>query len=244
VSRGKASLLAYQFEVTINETQIVTLNAPSLSSSFFGVTYDTPNGNLPAKYKNQILVFEGGPAVPADAYPVGSAAAGQDGTYVFPDSGKTFASIPYVCAYSVGPFTKASGMENYPNIAATIFLPGGVGGTAPPVPMSSSLGIQTAQSPFITWSFTLPPGTNPTANGAWIGLWLGTMVPYGRRPDGFAPVYGTDNAGLSPMPYHVTALTQYVGALFTSGYNADVTQLQLTAIAAVLLFTTGPAQKT
>ena len=245
MSRDKAFLANYQFEVTINATQIVTLAVPTLYSGFFGVTSDTPNGNQPVQYGNQILVFEGGPAVPTNALPVGSAPADSSGGgFVYPNAGTTFASIPYVCAYSVGPFSTSGGTCSYPNLAATTYLPGGVGGTSPPVPSSSSLGVQTAQSSFFTWTFSLPAGMNPTANGAWIGLWLGTIVPYGMKPVAFAPVYGTGSTGWSPMPYNVSGLTQYVAALFTSGYNPDSTQLKCTAIAAIILFTTGPPKPT
>lgn len=235
----------YQFTVTITGTQIVTMELPTIYSQFFGVTYDTPNGNDPVRYGNQLLVFEGGPFVPSNASPVGSAPAAPGGGYVYPTPKTSFTSQPYVCAYSVGPFTDAGGQVSYPNIAATAFLPDGVTAQQPVQFSSATLGIQTAQGAFITWTYAFPTGINPTTNGAWIGLWNGSIVPYGYVPYCFAPIIGGQSAGLAPMSgVQLSGNTEYVAALFTSGYNTNAAQLQLTAIAAVILFTTGPPRAT
>jgi hypothetical protein len=243
--RGDDDLLfdgGYTFTVTINDSQIVTMNVPTVYSGFFGAAYDTPNGNQPTTYGNQLLVFAGGPLVPVDALPAGSAPASPGGGgYVFPAKGTSFTSQPYVCAYSVGPFSVAGGKGRYPNIAAAAYLPGGVGGTQPIQLTPSALGIQTAQTAFITWSYTLPGGVDPSANGAWIGLWYGLVSPYTVPPDFFAPIFGSASSGLSPMPgIRLTGKQNYVGALFTSGYNQSKAHLQQTAIAAVIFFTLGP----
>jgi hypothetical protein len=238
--------VAYAFPVTINATQIVSVALPTVDSGFFGVTYDTPNGNLPVTYANQILVFPGGPAIPPVTRPAGAGPAGTGGgAIVYPAQGTSFGSQPYVVAYSVGPYPITQGIPTYPDIAATAYLPTGVNETEATVFTSSTLGIQTAQSAFISWTYSLPAGVDPQANGAWIGLWPGTLVPYGVAPMAFAPVISSQSSGMSPMAgLMLSGNSQYVGALLTSGYDQDPTKLQLTAIAVVLLFTTGPPKAT
>lgn len=234
----------YAFSVTISDSQPVTMTVPTVYSGFFGVAYDTPNGNQPAAYDNQLLVFAGGPPLPLDVLPAGSSpAASGGGAFVYPAKGTSFTSQPYVCAYSVGPFSVANGKGHYPNIAAAAYLPGGVGGTEPVQSTPSALGIQTAQTAFITWSYTLPSGVNPSANGAWIGLWYGLVSPYDVPPNFFAPIIGSDSTGLSPMPgLRLSGNMDYAGALFTSGYNASKSLLKQKAIAAAIYFSLGPPQ--
>ncbi len=231
----------YEFSVTIDQTAIVTLALPTTYSSFFGVTYETPNGNQPTQYGNQLLVFNGGPAIPS-AIPAGTgAAAPNGGAIVYPAAGTTFGARPYTCAYSVGPFSVSGSSGSYPNVAATLYLPGGVG-TQPTQLTSSALGIQTAQTAFVVWTYSLPAGMNPATNGAWIGLWYGTAAPYTDVPDFFAPVLQSSSTGLSPMPgVRMAGKSPYTAALFTSGYNATASLLQQTALATVIVFTTGPA---
>jgi hypothetical protein len=179
--------------------------------------------------------------VPVGAAPIASAPADSSGgTYVSPSQGSTFPAGPLLVAYSVGPFTVSGATGNCPNIAATAYLPGGVSGSQPIQKTSPALGIQTAQSAFITWSYSLPAGINPKQNGAWIGLWEGTVVPYDYPPAAYAAIPVPVNTGLSPMPALLAGKAQYVGALFTSGYNANPALLERTAIAAVVMFTTGP----
>ncbi len=236
--------VGYTFPVTIDSSQIVTVTAPTVYSSFFGLAYQTPNDNKVTAYTNQLLVFAGGPLLPIGALPAGSGpAAAGGGGYVFPAKGTSFSSQPYVCAYSVGPFAVSAGKGKYPNIAATAYLPGGVGETEPIQTTASALGIQTAQTAFITWSFALPSGVNPSTNEAWIGLWYGTVNPYLVAPNFFAPVYGSDSSGLTPMQgLRLSGDTDYTGALFTSGYSAVASGLRQTAVAAVIFFTLGPPQ--
>ena len=231
----------YEFSVTINQTEIVTLALPTTYSSFFGVAYETPNGNQPTQYANQLLVFTGGPGIPS-GLPAGSgAAAPNGGAFVYPAAGTSFGEQPYTCAYSVGPFSVSGSSGSYPNIAATLYLPGGVG-TQPTQLTSSQLGIQTAQTAFIVWTYSLPAGMNPTTNGAWIGLWYGTAAPYTDAPNFFAPVLGSSSSGLTPMPgLQMAGKSQYTAALFTSGYSATASLLKQTAIATVIVLTTGPA---
>jgi hypothetical protein len=148
-----------------------------------------------------------------------------------------------VCAYSVGPFAVSDGTGRYPNVAATAYLPGGVGGTEPIQTTASALGIQTAQTAFITWTYQLPNGVDPSKNFAWIGLWYGTVNPYTAAPNFFAPVYGSASKGESPMPgLRLSGSANYTGALFTSGYSAQAAHLRQTAVAAVIFFTLGPPQ--
>ncbi|HEY4440112.1 MAG TPA: hypothetical protein VGN14_06625 [Candidatus Elarobacter sp.] len=232
--------VAYRFDVTIDSTDVVKVTVPTVYSGYFGVSYDTPNGNRPAGYENQIVVFAGGPSVPAGALPVGSAPAQDAGSaFVVPTTGQ-FSAQPYVVAYSVGPFTTAGGTGSYPNVAATAYLPGGVGGSQPIQLTKPALGIQAAQSGLISWTYSFPLGTNPQLNNAWIGLWDGTLSPYAFAPAFWAPVLGPQCTGLSPMLVRLSGNAQYVGALFTSGFNDDPSQLKRTAIAAVIAFTTGP----
>jgi hypothetical protein len=238
-ARSLLDLGGFPLNVTIAETQVVTLTIATAYSSFFAAEHNTPNGNLPAAYGNQVLVFSGGPAIQPGA-PIGTQTADPNGgTIVMPASG-TFPASPLVCAYAVGPPATAGGKTIYP-IAASAYLPQGSGTTVPVKGVSPGLGIQAAHTAFIVWTYAFPAGVNPAGNGAWIALWEGTVVPYKTTPACAVAITQASSTGMAPMPgLMLSGNTQYVGALFASGYDADIHRLDLTAIAAVVLFSTGP----
>jgi hypothetical protein len=215
---------------TITSTQVTALTIGDIEASFIVTGSTSPNGNNPSSYSNMLFAWQGGPSVPFGQAPVGSGAA--SGNLI----NGNFSAQTYVVGYSVGPaVTTGSGpsaVTTYPNVAATAAIPAnwdknGITYVQP------SLGINAVQTSFIS--------LNPSANGAYIALWNGAVNPYGLAPQNTAAIGVTTNSGSAAMT-GLTTITPngtYTAALFTSGYSSTPTSLNLTTIAAVIIFNTG-----
>jgi hypothetical protein len=228
-----------------------TSPAPALSQVicqqyYINANYTTPASNQPAANNNMVFVFEGGPPLPSQnpAYGSGVCTGNQtQGNATAQPASKPFYSEDYVLAYSVGPsVTPKGGSATYPNVAATAYIPGGVGSGLPMQFFGSSLGfVANGVSPTaIQWAYQFVPGTNPVANGAFIGLWPSILSnPYGTAPVSVAQIF---NAGQSSGSAIMGGLnlaigSQYTAALFASGFPLTAGAAAPTAIVAWIQFT-------
>ena len=162
---------------TITSTSNTTLTIADIEQTFIAASYGGPNGNNPKQYNNYLFVWQGGPGVPVGQSAIANAPAVQGGTAV---TGQ-FDAETYVVGYSVGPSVTSGGSTTYPNVSATAAIPADWN-LNDVTYGSSNLGITTVQTNLISFQFTLPSGTNPSTNGAWIGLWNGQVVPYNTAP--------------------------------------------------------------
>ncbi|HEX6371220.1 MAG TPA: hypothetical protein VF006_20035 [Longimicrobium sp.] len=221
----------------ITGKQVTALTIGDIEASFILTGSTTPNGNNASANGNMLFAWQGGPSVPFGQAPVGSGAAAGN------QINGTFSAQTYVVGYSVGPAVTSGGstpVTTYPNVAATAAIPADWNKNNITY-VQPDLGINAVQTSFISFSYSLPVGVNPSANGAYIGLWNGAVNPYGLAPSNTAAIGVTTNSGSAPMTglTTITPSGTYTAALFTSGYSTTPTSLNLTTIAAVIIFNTG-----
>lgn len=231
---------------------LFTAQAPALSQViaqpyYINAAFASPSANNPTANSNMAFVFEGGPPVPNGVAAFGSGVCSgtqTNGNVTATPAGNPFYSEDYVMAFSVGPsVTSKAGVTTYPNLAASAYIPGGVGSGEPIQYWGSGLdftpgGVNTTS---IQWTYTLVPGTNPPANNAFIGLWNGLVNnnPYATSPQFTAPILNQNQyTGSSIMNgLGLSVGSQYTAALFTSGYPLTVGAAPLLCIAAWIQFT-------
>ncbi len=234
-----------------------TSPAPSLSQVsaqpyYVSAAFQTPSANNPQANTNMAFVFEGGPPVPTGVQAFGSGQVSTSqttGTVVTAPTGNPFFSEDYVMVYSVGPSVtpKGGGATTYPNIAASAYIPGGVGSGEPIQYWGSALGFKPGgvNATSIQWHYTLVPGTDPSTTKAFVGLWNGLVSnnPYAVAPQYTAAIPNVNQyTGNIIMPgLQLSIGSQYTAALFTSGYPLTVGNPAPTCIAAWIQFTLAAA---
>lgn len=238
------ALASINFTFKVTSTSGITMQVQGVNQAFIGMTYTTPSGNDPVGYSNNLFVWQGGPQIPWQQPPVANAAAAMNQAIV----NGAFGANPYIVGYSVGPSVatgSGSGkVVTYPNIAATAAISADwrtvtySSSTLAPANLSTSLA---------QFLYALPAGFSPSTAGSWIGLWDGTINPYNtsQTPIGVAPISSSLNAGTAAMMIGGPGLPpsgSYTAVLFTSGYSATPSNLQTTAIAYIVQFTTSTPQ--
>jgi len=228
-----AANISLAFNITNSST--TTVSVGDIEAGYIAANANTPNGNNPSANGNAWFVWTGGAGVNFLSAPVATGAPGQ------PVYGN-FDAETYVLAYSVGPSVTTGGtspVTTYPNIAATAYIP--ANWSTPAITyFSPSLGINSVQTGMISFNYNLPQNINPKTNGAWIGLWTGTVIPYDATGGNAAPIMAGTAQGSAPM-MGLTTITPggtYTAALFTSGYSTNPANLVTTAVATVITFTT------
>ncbi len=175
-------------------------------------TYDSMPGNQPVTYGNTVFMWQtSAQAIPIGVSPINTFSV----TPNQPNGSSTFPAqvgiLPYLLGYATGP--------NVKNVCATVFIP--------------ASGTNTNQSPSvtnagygptsITYSYSVPSGTQPQTDGDWVGIWQGQGVGalYSTPPLGFAAVPQNFSSGQGFIN-GVTLLrgTQYTLAYFKGGFAA------------------------
>jgi hypothetical protein len=235
VPATKMALTNVSLSFSIISSQTTTLSIGDIEAGFIVTGSTTPNGNNPSGYGNTLFAWKG-VTVPFGQAPVASGAA--SGNLITGN----FDAENYVVGYSVGPAVTSGSpaVTTYPNVAATAAIPANWNLNNVTY-FGPSLSISALQTSFISFTYSLPAGVNPSANGAYIALWNGNQSnPYGMAPANTAAITATTNQGAAPMT-GLTTITPngvYTAALFTSGYSSTPTSLNLTTIAYVIVFTT------
>lgn len=231
--------------ITFN-SPVVSLTQVIAAQYYINANFQSPAGNAPVTNNNMVFVFEGGPPIVTSNSPVGSGTVQgtqQQGNATATPSGDPFYSEDYVLAYSVGPaVTPKGGSTTYPNVAATVYLPGGVGSGEPMQFFGSALSfVPDGVSPTaIQWQYQFVPGTNPPGQSAFIGLWPSNLTtPYGATPAYTAPILNKNqSSGKAIMANLKLAIgSQYTAALYTSGYPLTPGAAPPNCIAAWMTFT-------
>ena len=218
-------------------TPVITLQSPVPSLGgviaqpyYVNGNFSSPNGNQPASYNNSAFVFQGGPALNLQNAPVGSGTVTQNlqnGNVVANPTGNPYFSTDYVMAFSVGPAVtpKGGGATTYPNIAASAYIPGGVGSGLPIQYYGSNLGFvpQGVTATSIQFTYQFIAGTTPQTNGAFVGLWYGTQNNvYTTTPTNVAQIFGKESGTVIMPNLQLAVGQQYTAALYTSGYPLTV----------------------
>jgi len=229
-----------------SRSPVPSLSQVDIQPYFVQAAFTSPDGNFPAPNNNMVFVWDGGPNISA------TTAAGQgtvlgtlkDGTAsASPTGGQNFFSSDYVMGYSVGPSGLGPDKKTvtYPNIAASIYIPGGVGSTQPTQAFGSSIDLVLSQvmATSLVFVYGFPPGTNPPVNGAFIGLWNQNLTsPYQTAPQVTVPLQAPNQwTGQVFMPgLRLSSGMQYTAALYTSGYPLTAGATAPTTIAAWITF--------
>ncbi len=217
---------------TITSRSNTTLSIAEVQQTFIATGYSGPDGNDPKAYSNWLFVWRGGPHVPFPQQPIASAAAEWESTAI---SGQ-YSAEEYVVGYCVGPSVTTGtspATVTYPNLTATATIPPDWNVNKATY-FRSSLGVTKVEDGLVAFSYSLPPGINPSHNGAWVALWDGAETPYDPE-DPFmeaAPVTATSDSGSVALTgagtgsgVSIAPSGQYTAALFTSGYSTDPANL-------------------
>lgn len=174
--------------------------------------YSTLPGNNPNRYGNAVFLWQTSSEVIPGTVPLASVAiAGNqpDGTGAV--TGLAIGPQPYLLGYATGPRVQ--------NICATVFIPAG-GGSQAQTPGIDLTGLSPDS---IAYAYDLPAGTQPSAQGHWVGLWQGGAgsALYSVQPLAFAPVPLNVSSGRGILQnLRLLRGMQYTLACFAGGYDA------------------------
>ncbi len=207
-----------------------------------GVKYDTPNGNQPNTFSNALWIWQTGNQVPWHSAGESTPIPGNSpsGDHVF--TGVDITQNSYLIGYSVGP--KGDANWFYPNVVATVYIPalGGSPATSEEEQQgdifSPSVNMFSFGANYISTKFDMLAGFNPEKAKSYVGIWEGQTASYSQLPKWFAPATGSNSSGIvSITNIKVLRGTTYTIGLFSSGYDANPSNLKQTALAATSTFT-------
>jgi hypothetical protein len=179
--------------------------------------YDTMPGNQPSSYADTVFIWQ----TSQQEIPVGMPWLNKhqipNNT---PNGDDTFDALKvttesYLLGFGVGPEVR--------NICATIFVPAeAVGGD--PTLWTPAAVVTAKGTNSVTYQFSMPPGSQPQADGDWVGLWEGQppSALYGVPPNWFAQVPVNSSKGNGSIN-GVTILrgTQYTLGYFKGGFQTS-----------------------
>jgi len=214
-----------------------TLVLTLLSDTLLQVDYNTLSGNMPQTYGNYLAIWQDNQGViPYNQAAQNTSTVGgntQAGSTTFPVS--SLSTNGYVVCYAVGK-QLTTPMQTYGNACSTAFLPAG-SSTVTYTPGTVSYNSNGTNN--LNLNYALPVGDSPSTNGAWVGLWNGTLPSYTTAPTaGAAAITSTSSSGIA----FINGITlgrgaTYTAALFTSGWNSSTPSSSvLTSMAATMTF--------
>jgi hypothetical protein len=175
-------------------------------------TYDTMPGNQPVTYGNTVFLWQtSSQSIPTGVSPTSTASVSPNQ----PNGSSAFSAsvgvLSYLLGYATGPSVR--------NVCATVFIPVS-GANVNQSPSISSAGYGPTS---ITYNYSVPGGTQPQADGDWVGIWQGQGVGvlYAVPPLAFAQVPQNFSSGQGFIN-NVTLLrnTQYTLGYFKGGFAA------------------------
>ncbi len=214
-----------------------TLVLTLLNDTNLQVDYNTLSGNMPQTYGNYLAIWQDNQGVipynqtAQNTTPVSGNT--QAGSTTFPVTSLNVNG--YVVAFAVGKQLTAPA-QTYGNACSTAFLPPGSG---PVIYTPGSLSYNSNGSNNLNLNYALPVGDMPSANGAWVGLWNGTLASYTSAPTaGAAAITSASSSGVAFINgISLGRGATYTAALFTSGWNASTPAASvLTSMAATVTF--------
>lgn len=151
----------------------IKLTIVQLDSHQLTLEYRSMPGNQPSAYSNHIHIWQSENYVPWNQKPLKSqpvSGDSQSGAIVV--QGMNIGKLDYIIGYSVG----ASPTQT----AATAYIPVTVSAASPDNEYEysvSSIDVTSAGDSYLNFSYQMPDGYNPSAYGAWVGLWQGRQIP-------------------------------------------------------------------
>jgi hypothetical protein len=213
-----------------------SINTEGLSGTDIPFDFNTMPGNQPNNYGNTVFLWQTSQSqIPRNTTPLSTwtvPIGTPDGSGDF--GGLSVTNLSYLVGYAVGPAVS--------NIVATDFIPAGPGkpshpgasgGVVPPSVLVTVVGTTS-----VSFKYLMPPGSLPSQDGDWAGIWQGQdeSALYSVPPTAFVPVAGGSFAGTGSFN-NVPILrgTLYTVGYFKGGYNT--TTPKLTTLAASTTFT-------
>ncbi|BAI76247.1 hypothetical protein AZL_d04210 (plasmid) [Azospirillum sp. B510] len=222
---------------TVISTAKTTLALTLLDDATLQVDYNTLSGNMPQTYGNYLGIWQDNSGnIPYNQTAQNTSTVNgntQAGSTTFPVSSLT--TNGYVVCFAVGRQLTAP-MQIYGNACSTAFLPPN---SSTVIYTPGSLTYNSNGSNNLNLNYALPVGDSPSTNGAWVGLWKGSLASYTSAPNvGAAAITSTSSSGIAFI--NGIALGRgatYTAALFTSGWNAATPASSLlTTMAATVTF--------
>jgi hypothetical protein len=182
--------------------------------------YDTLPGNQPNSYGNTVYLWQtSSQMIPINTTPLNSQAIASNqpnGSNVF--MGLSVSEESYLVAFAVGGAVS--------NIVSTVFIPATGSNPANPQSSNSTLNITNVGSTSVSFAYNTPPGSQPLANGDWVGLWQGQSEAglYTLPPTWSAQLASNSNQGnwgLNLASGNIQRGTIYTLGYFKGGYAAQ-----------------------
>ncbi|MEW2354558.1 hypothetical protein [Spirillospora sp. NPDC029432] len=177
--------------------------------------YDTMPGNRPSAYGNKIYIWEtSGHDVPRNQpykneNNVTSDRPDGDGT--FPED---VTNLSYLLGYATGPAVE--------NVCATVFVP--ALGAGDPVIYPPSITLERIGTNVVTFSYSMPGGSQPMADNDWVGLWekQSSSALYSLPPKWFAQIPENSAKGAGALQnVRLLRATSYILGYFKGGYSTS-----------------------
>jgi hypothetical protein len=193
--------------------------------------YDSMPANQPSTYANTVFIWQtASQSIPINTQPKASWSVPTNqpnGSNVF--TGLAVTSESYLLGYAVGP--------KVANICATVFVP--VLGQGNPISQSPNATVINVGPTSLSFSYTMPQGSQPLGDGDWAGLWegQGESVLYSVPPKWFTQIGLSSYTGNWAFN-NVTILrsTPYTLGYFKGGWDAKAPKQ--TTLACSSTFTT------
>ncbi|MER7542050.1 hypothetical protein [Actinomadura sp.] len=176
--------------------------------------YDTMPGNRPQANGNKVFLWEtNGHDIPRGTdpkktAPVNSDRPNGDGNFPAEVSGYS-----YLLGYAVGPDVK--------NVCATVFVP--AMGDGEPATYAPGIGLKRFMVNTLTYTYTMPPGSQPSGDGDWVGVWENQTPSalYTIPPKWFEQVPENSASGVGVLSgLNLLRGTSYILGYFKGGFDA------------------------
>ena len=230
------------FTVPAPQTVVVNTMAGGVTANQISLTFDTPNGNQPNDFGNEVWIWQSGNQIPWTSAGKSQAIKVNTPSGDVSFTGLDVTTLSYIIGYAVGP--KGDKTWPYPNVVASVFVPAIGGSPALEADnqqqgdvFSPSIGVQTFGSTSLVMNYKMLGGYNPALSNSYVGVWEGENAFYTLAPKWYAPITSQNSSGtISINNIKILRGTSYTMGLFASGYDANPSNLKQTALAAVSTF--------
>jgi hypothetical protein len=222
--------------------QTVVVNTTSVTATQISLKFDTPNGNQPNDFGNEVWIWQSGNQVPWTSEGKAQSVKVNTPSGDLSFTGLNVTTLSYIIGYAVGP--KGDKDWPYPNVVASVYVPAlGSGDVATDDAtqqgdvFSPSVDKVTFGATSLVVKYDMLSGYNPSKSGAYVGVWEGTAASYSQKPKWYEPVSSKNSSGtVSFNNIQILRGTSYTMGLFATGYDSDPSKLKQTALAATSTF--------
>lgn len=198
-------------------TTAFTIDPSGVTGTQITATFDTMPGNQPNSNANTLFLWQTSTyAVPTSTTPLNTqpiASNTPNGSYTF--TGLSVSTEAYLVGFGVGATPQT--------IVSLILIPAMGTGPAVPQSLNSSVTVTQITPNSIPFSYVMPSGQQPLANGDWVGLWegQGETVLYTTAPNWSGPINSNSSSGNSALNLASGVIkrgTQYTLGYFKTGW--------------------------